>query len=224
MGTTNYTALQRSACGKASLYIRPFKVRPGDRFVLCCRVSTRRQDHQGNPRDQERNLRREVEPRLGAVIEVITHVGSGWDPQWLTNATAVAVQHGATLLAESTDRFLRSPRYHSSKRPDELPTEEDFERLLFWADDAPLMTFLHPDTSPDVVRSYQAQRGQLAKGRRGGQPDHKHPGSKKQRRLEKLSRVLWCHKRGASLGDIAAVHGLPRPTVQTWVREYGGGV
>jgi hypothetical protein len=117
--------------GKASKYIKHCgtEIRRGDKVILCCRASGRMQNHTGNLADQEANLREQME-RLGAiVVGVITHVGSGWEPYWLMRAAALAERHGAKLVAETTDRFIRNDLYHSRDRPNAQATEIELKRL-----------------------------------------------------------------------------------------------
>lgn len=104
--------------GKASNYIVHDCNRPGDKVILCCRVSSHEQNRRRNLEDQETNLRREMEKRGAVVVHVRKYEGSGVDPIWPAGAAAMAKEQGAKLVAETTDRFIRHPSYHSKKRPD----------------------------------------------------------------------------------------------------------
>ncbi len=54
--------------GKASKYINPLDIRPGGKFVICCRVSTRQQGKRQNLTDQAALLRLTVAERGGVVM------------------------------------------------------------------------------------------------------------------------------------------------------------
>lgn len=208
--------------GQASKYIghAKKKIRPGDKVVLCLRVSQRSQFHNRNLDDHEANLRR-VARRLGAVVvDVVRYVGSGWDPFWLGKAAAIARQHGASLLAETTDRLIRHPAYHSQDNPDAQARDSDLREMQDFTDGVLVLTDLHPDASPSKVRSYQRKRGQWAKHQRGGRPKNNKAGYKKERRKAVLPRVLEMRRRGATLGDIVALAKVPKMTASDWIRRY----
>jgi DNA invertase Pin-like site-specific DNA recombinase len=217
--------------GKASDYIERFdhwiESHPGLPVALWCRVSARGQGRRGNPDDQESGLRRVVGAHGGRVAEVFPHVGPGWDTEALTAALATCRKRGIrVLLAETTDRFLRHPEYHSSENPDAQPTEEQFRQLARNAAHygVTLLTHLHPDASPAEVRSYQSTRGQRAKGKAGGRPKRKVPGAKKQRREQLgLSKTFWLVGVGYSRREVAEITGVPPSTVTGWVRNRLGG-
>jgi hypothetical protein len=207
--------------GKASRVVRPFEVHPGDRLVLCVRVSNR--ERRRNLVDAEASLRRAVESAGGIVVGVMPHVGSGTDPFWVGAAALMAKRRRATvLLAESTDRFVRNKYYHSVDFPDVQATEAELKELARCAGGMPLMTLLHPDASPSEVRSYQSKRGQWAKRRKGGRPRSKRPGYKKLRKKEKLGLVLWLHRRDWPVREIAAkpMVSVPKSTVHEWIHKY----
>jgi hypothetical protein len=209
-----------------SNHIQSFCVRPGDKVVLWVRVSGRAQRRRGNLKDGESFLRAQVAKCQGGVVAVVTHVGAGWEPACLarlSKAAVIARQHGAILLAETTDRFVRHPSYHSKLRSHLQASDVDVEELLFAVGDVPLMTFLHPDASPVQVRSYQRRRGQQQKGRKGGRPRAK-GGYKASHREDRLavSKMFWGTMAGRSLRDIAARTGRPPATIQGWVNRYFG--
>ncbi len=206
--------------GKASRIIQPFSVTPGDLIVLALRKSGRERGF--NLDDAESNLRRAVESKGGVVVEVVRHVGSGFYPFWVARAAAISKQHGATLLAESTDRFIRHPGYHSNDFADAQAREVELLELERDADGVRLMTHLHPDATPREVRSYQSKRGQREKGRMGGRPINRTPGYKKKRQQEKIGLVLWLHRRGWSIRRIAAERmvGVPKSTVSEWIQKH----
>jgi len=207
--------------GKASDFIQPFNRQPGQRVVLCCRVSGRVQNHNGNLRDQERGLREIVKCSRGKVVEVVHDIGPGWDLTWLCDAAARAQKHGAILLAETTDRFIRPREYHSAKRPDARPSKVDFKALRNTVAGVRLMTALHPDAPAAEARCYHTKRGQQAKGREGGRPPKKLAGHMRARREQLLPLVLELRGRGLGYGRIGWWVDLPRSTVQGWVKRSG---
>jgi DNA invertase Pin-like site-specific DNA recombinase len=209
-------AILRNGPGKASNLIRQAKseIKPGDKVVLCCRVSHCTQNHNGNLRDQEARLRRCMKKVGAVVMAVCTHVGSGVDKWSVLQAATEAREHGAKLVAESTDRFIRHEDYHSSKNPDAQARETDLEDLGYLTRGVTLSTLLHPDATPARVRSFQRKRGQWAKGHKGGRPL-----AKKKRREKLLPDVLRLHVTGKSCRAIAAMLGLPRSTVHRWSRH-----
>ena len=152
--------------GRASAYIKhaPEEIRPGDRVILCCRVSGHVQDRNGNLRDQEKNLRKRAAELGACVIDVETYVGSGRDAYWLIRPALKARERGAKLYAESTDRFIRHPDYHSKTYPDAQARDFELQELQTLTLGVPLLTDLHPDSSPSEVRGFQRRRGQAAKG------------------------------------------------------------
>ncbi len=194
--------------------------------VLWCRVSARVQARTGNASDQEANLRRALQ-RLGIpVVAAFLHVGPGWDLHGgrLAQAVQRAREHGAILVAETTDRFLRHPGYHSRENPDARPTEAQFRELARLAGGVVLATHLDPDASPAEVRRYQALRGQQAKGSRGGRPKLHEAGYKKRRRERLRPAVLRLWQSGRSVREIARRVRVPQTTVHNWISEGRTGV
>ncbi|MBA3481315.1 MAG: helix-turn-helix domain-containing protein [Pirellulales bacterium] len=203
--------------GKASNYISPLNLPRGSKVVLCCRVSGYEQHRTEKLARQVAALRREAEQRGLIVIDVVTHVGSGIDPSWLADAAVLAERLGATLVAETTDRFIRSSRY-SKVVQDAQATEADLGQLRLFTYGVPLATLLHPAASPAQVRSYQRKRGQRATGRRGGRPVVPTPGYKKLRRERRWAVVARLHRRGLSLRSIADWTDVPEATVRRWLK------
>lgn len=213
--------------GKASKYISPIEaIQPGDRVVLWLRVSTQWQE--ANLDDQEANLRRVVEERGATVVAVVRYVGSSCGGERaredlldrLADAAELARQHGAKLLAESTNRFVR-PTWYDSKLPKAQATELDLRDLQWATKDVVLVTHLHPDATPKQERAYHTARGQREKDRKGGRPPSPpKAGYKKLRRDELLPYVVGWHEDGLTLGQIAKKAGLPRSTVQDWIAKY----
>lgn len=204
--------------GKASDYLNHFSIRyPGEPIVLACRVSERVQHRRGNHTDQAAEMTAAVNAAGGRVIAPVTECGPGWDPSWLANAAALARLHGARILAESTDRLIRSDWYHSKRSPDAQATEHDLRCMALWLDGVEAMTLLPPDATPEEVRSYQRKRGQTAKGNKGGRPTNKAPGRLKLRRETQRPRAIELRAAGATLANIIEETGVPRRTIQRWL-------
>ena len=201
--------------GRASDYIGRLTIQPGDKFIVCARASSGPQDAKNNTADQLAWLQQTVAERGGEVIRVVQHVGSGTDPLWLRQAAEQALTDGAILLAESTDRFIRHPAYHSKLNPNAQAGRREFTKLRRATMGAKLMTYLHPDASPGKVRAQQTRRGQWAKGKRGGRPI-----AKKCVRELKLPQALKLRAGGASLGMIAKELDMAKSTIQGWIERY----
>lgn len=215
--------------GKASNYISffPKLVRETKEAILLvilfARVSSCAQHYKGNLRGQFNWLQKRLK-RYGNVriIAEIKDVASGWKEErdGLKRAAAIALKNGAIILTETTDRYIRSPYYHSQKNPSVQPTDAEYMDLIQSLDGVVLATMLHPDTHWKKVRSHQSKRGQQTKGNKGGRPKINEPGYKKKRRLEKLPLVLQLHNRGVTLGDIHVLTGIPKSTVWYWVVNH----
>ncbi len=210
--------------GNAAEVIHPFHVEPGDKVVLLCRVSSCQQGKSGNLLGQELHLRRAVELRGGVVVGVVKHEWSGRGPEWLGKLAAAcneARRLGATVLAVSTDRFIRSRYFKSTKRRQcqAQAQQHDLMDLALAANGVRLMTLLDPDAPPVVCRSLLVRCGQGSKGQKGGRPRKPDgtPGYRKRRREELLPRVLELRGQGESLGRIAKLTGLTKRLVQEWV-------
>lgn len=204
--------------GKASDYIQPIdEIKPGDKVVLCCRVSRRQQRHGGNLADQEANLREVVATRGACVADVVQHTGPGHDPSdWLCVAAMLAERHEAKLLAETTNRFIRHPGYHSVRWPEAQAREHDLLQLRRWTEGVTLVTVLAPDADWKQERSYHTRRGQRQKGHTGGRPRKSRRGEKKQRRLEALPKVKWMKWVGMSNRKIGKCLGTDESNVRRW--------
>jgi hypothetical protein len=215
----------------ASRYIHHLEAlvsqRPNLKVVLWVRESGRVQEWRKNLRDQEVWLRREVEALGGTVVDVFPAVVSGWDNDRSAFKLAAETvgQHGAILVAESTDRFLRSRSYSSSKNPSAQPNRTEWDAFLRDANGIEMATLLHPDTSWQAVRSHQTKRGIAAKSAKCGRP-RKHPaGYFKDRRAELLERVLYFrHAWGCSYREIGAETRVPWRTVKDWLKPFERGV
>jgi hypothetical protein len=204
--------------GRASAYIKPFDITPGDVVDLWCRVSSPHQGRTENPSDQEKELRAAVEQRGGVVGIVTKYEGSGkiqrsdFDPNPLSNAARKAKRRGAILLAESTGRFVRHVHFIPNLDRTPSPSDDDLQGLAFWTLGVPLMTLADPDDPIGVVRGRESARGQRQKNRKGGRPM-----SKKRRKEEKLEQVLCLHYYGWGYRRIGEYVDVPWRTVKDWI-------
>jgi hypothetical protein len=120
-----------------------------------------------------------AELRTGLTVREVARRYRVWGIRQLVPAIELARKHGAALLAESTDRYLRHHDYKSTNPVP--PTDDQFRALAELAGDVPLVTVLPPDATHGEVRSQQIKRGQQAKGRKGGRPTKARPGDTKRR-------------------------------------------
>lgn len=180
----------------------PETINPGDKVIICCRVSDDTQNKNGNLDDQERNDREEIN-KLGAeIIGVFKHEGSGLYPYWLAPAAKQAKKDGAILVAESPNRFIRHAGFHHRDWPNLQARKIDLEYLRLWTEGVPLATLLHPDASLSEEKGFQISRGQKAKQRPGGRPKKKEPRGKKRREFY-LPQAIMLRKAGMSFRQIA---------------------
>lgn len=203
-------ATARLIPGKASRYIDPIEIAPGDRIIIVCRVSSEAQRRNGNLNTQEAQLAQAVYERNGTVIAVFSEVCQGNDLLWLINAAAIAKLNGASILAYSTDRFVRQPAFSPRAFHDFEPRESDFRHLRFYTEGVRLMTLFHPDATQNEVR------GERAKGNEGGRPRKAMRPRRYKPRCDAatVTRMLGLHSEGHSLQDIADETGYSRSTVQ----------
>lgn len=185
--------------------------------VLYLRVSSHKQNWKGNLDSQEKNLRELMDSMGIEVVAVFRAEAFGWDcdRRELEEACRVAKEHGAIVLAETTDRFVRPRSYHSEKNPDAQPTPNNIDDLRISAQGVTLATHLHPDAPPAEVRAYQTRRGQRTKGRKGGRPKSR-PGYKKEERMINLLKVRWMTIAGMSVREIAKCLGKHTTQIQRW--------
>jgi DNA invertase Pin-like site-specific DNA recombinase len=191
------------------------------RAVVYCRVSDKSQ--KANLKDQEAKIRREAERCGVEVIAVFHEIGRAAVPEGrpkFSAALRLAREAGAVLLLESTNRALRGESYYRDGDEWTVPTRDEWERMLRFADPVPFVAVDDPALPPRDQRGRESARGQREKGRHGGRPSKNVPGYKKQRRIDKLPEVLRMRREGASYGAIARATGLPRTTVADWCRRY----
>lgn len=214
------SAMRRLLRGDASSFINDIEsLHSSDKVILCCRVSRCAQRERGNLKDQEANLRQAMKLLSVDVVDVVTHVGSGADPSWLTRAAHKAEKTNAALVAETTDRFIRHPGYHSKENPNAQARDCDLEELAWCTGGVMLVTLLPPDALPGQVRSFHTARGQVQKSQKGGRPRTHPRGYKKQRRSSSLAKASWMRRCGLSIRRIAELLKTPKTTVQDWIRN-----
>lgn len=187
--------------------IQQFHAKPGDKFILCCRVSSRQQKYNENAEDQAKYLRWLTKDTGIIILDTIIHVGPGTNPEWLREPAKLARKKHANLLAETLDRYIRSSKYHSKHNPDAQATKKDICRLLKVTRNMTLMTYLHPHAAPKEVRSFQRKRGRWAEN------------SRKRKRGKNLTkqqirRVLKLRKDGLSYRQIGQKLGMTHSTIQ----------
>jgi DNA invertase Pin-like site-specific DNA recombinase len=207
---------------KASNYIAHVDHLQPCRVVVLCRVSI--PCNKGHLDDQDSNLSWEFERMGFDIVGVFKEVASGdaEDRITLELAALKAKELGAVLVAESTNRFVRSFCY---KREDILrevekprriaisPNVMDFERFLDLVHGAKLATLWHPDLSEKEIRKLQSKRGQ--KGHRGGRPAV--PLTNKRRRELKASLAVKLRQDGLSWRQIGKALNVPWRTSKDWV-------
>lgn len=203
--------------GRASDFIQwaKYALKPGDLVVIWCRVSGYTQHRRKNLRDQEQSLRRYAEARGAIVIDVVSVVESGFESWSLSDAARIAQKHGAKVLAETTDRYIRHPMFHSRLRPHLQPLETHFRtNFHFLKDRATFMTVEDPDAPLSKCRGRQIKRGQQAKNRKGGRPCEK-----KQRRTNLAPRAREMNRAGSSIRQIATALKVPSSTIFDWLES-----
>ncbi|MHC4124663.1 MAG: recombinase family protein [Planctomycetota bacterium] len=219
----------RGKSGKASNYIHSFgelvRKKKGKSLpvVLFARVSARAMKYKGNLQGQVSKLKDRLKQYKNvSVIAEIRDIASGWKEErsGLQEAVEVALRKGAVILAESTDRYIRSVYYHSETNPSVQPTDAEYKELMRLCKGVTLSTWLHPDTDWKEVRSYQTKRGQDTKNNKGGRPTKNLPGYMIRRQIEKLPIVLQLREEGKSIREISFLTGIPKSTIADWLRRY----
>lgn len=204
--------------GQASKYIRhaATEIRPGDKVVLACRESGRAQ-RENMPR-QIAAMRAAARALGATVVDVAKHIGSGIEPYWLARAARIARANDAKILAESTDRLIRHPGYHSEDWFEARARDCDLDELAFVTEDVVLATLVAPDAPAAEVRAYQSKRGSVATGRRTTRP-----GQLRQRRAALLPRVIEMWQEDHSIRQIADTLNLPEATTRRWCAIFCSG-
>lgn len=164
--------------GDATQVITHQGIYPGDRVLVFGRASSGPQEANGNAADQTKFLSNFVEEKSAIVVGTFEIQHSGWadlddscefaSRDWILDAVILAIQNEAKILAESTDRFVRHPHFHTEHGFDLQATDYDLQDLAMWTMGVSLHTYLHPNATHGEVRSHQTKRGKQAKGSHGG--------------------------------------------------------
>jgi len=209
---------------KASQFVIHLKelVRSGAplKVVLYLRVSSSSQKRTGSLRASQRRMMREMAALKMEVIAVFREIGSGWQTDLVQRAAAAtyAKKHSAILVAESSDRFLRSV-YYTKQNQAVLPSLVEWESFAHETQGVAVATLLDPDMPWNQVRSYQTERGIIEKNAKCGRPVIIKPGDKKRRREKLLQRVLWLRFTwNCSYRFIEEETGVPPSTFRCWIK------
>lgn len=200
-----------------ALYFRPIDdLQCGDAVILCARVSTPGQKASGNLDHQVQLLRLAAAERGAIVVDEFAYVWPGSDFSWLLPAIKKARECGAKLLAASLSRFIRSEEYHPARARSAQPSQQQLEELRELSEGVELITVLSPTATPTDERIFETNRGQKAKGKRGGRPAKNSPGYKIRRRLRFQLLVRKLRTEGDSWSEIVRRTGLPKTTIRDW--------
>ena len=157
------------------------------------------------------------------MVEVVRHVGSGFDPLWVARVADIAKRHNAKIVAITTDRLIRHADFKSKGTEYERNARantEDLDDLKRYADGVELVTLVDPDAPMADCMALHKEIGQQVKGRKGGRPRKNPPGYKKERRLRNQSKVFWMRAVGYPVRQIARILDEPESTVRRWVRRF----
>lgn len=214
-----------SAPGLACRWLHALDELPPSRAVILARVSSWTQAFNDNLAPQLDFIRQRCLARGFEAIAIYSEVGAGWrsgrelDRGRLRAAIEVARERGAIVVAESTDRFIRSVDYDPQTCPWAWPTEFDFGLLAELAKGVTLATALHPNTPWREVRGHQSRRGQAGKDQKGGRPRITRAGDLKRRRQRWFDAVRELDQMGWCLDDLEGFTNVPRSTLHRWIRE-----
>lgn len=208
--------------GIASNTITHDGIKPGDRVILCLRLSKRQQARNENFGSQEAFLRAEMEKRGAIVVDVIRRVRSGTDPGWIAYASVLAKKHGTKLVAVSADRFIRNSRFESNVawKQELRATELELKELERAADGVKLVTILHPDAPLEECLRIAQMNGRNHKDKKGGRPKKIAPGAKKEIRQLNKSKLFWLRAAGfTNKSEIARMLGTHESNIRRWWKE-----
>jgi hypothetical protein len=208
--------------GTASAYIWSFDViEPGDPvFIVLCVSAC---DRITNLDDAERRLRGYLAESKAIVVgEPHKEVGPRfWPDEWLPKVVRKAKAAGAKwMLAEMTDRLVRNRHFEFNKSPrnDYQASDDQLQALIAAAGGMPLVTYLHPDTPPEEVRTYRSFHGQESSGNKGGYPSHKSSGYKKRLKDRVMPEVLRLASSGLSPREIESRTKVDHCTAWRWIK------
>lgn len=213
MDADQRTPLQRRLDAKfppLSNYFRWIEDLSPCRAVVWGRESTRQQDPQGNLNWQRLYYRRTLSDRGYEVLASFGEVGSGYhfDRPDLANACAYARRHGAILVAEATNRFVRPSLYNSATFPNAPYLAQELDRIAEIARGVTLATILHPDMPEFDVRGHQTKRGLLKPPPRG---------ATKARNESAKATVLAMHADGYEQCEIRRVTAISSSNISRWI-------
>ena len=186
--------------------------------ILWVRTSSKSQARMNNHEDQRAALRANAEALGFKIVLDDPWIGSGRNGDRVRFELTIekAQKLGAILLAESTDRFIRS-WWWSKRKQYVQPTEVEWETFIALTRGVVLATIVHPDTDWRNVRGYQTERGVSQKGVKLGRQPNPKPGAKKQRRERLLPETRRLRDLGFSYRRIGAILGVPWPTIRDWL-------
>jgi DNA invertase Pin-like site-specific DNA recombinase len=187
-------------------------IKPGTRVLIGCRVSHR--NYQSNLKDQEACLRRGYPQAtvVGVVAEVWSAIDNTGFVEWLV-ARARELK-ADVILVESTDRLIRNSNFIATEN-DLQASEVELDWLAVALDGMMAVTHVDPDATSEVRRQ-RSDRGQQAKGNKGGRP--RRGRYSKPLRDDLLPRVTDLVEKGMSKRAIARELGVGESTIRVWLQ------
>lgn len=201
-------ALRQLFCRTAKAGIKEITVVP------YCRVSSDKQDRNGNLDHQKPWLRRRIleQARLyGIQVKFLKQEFGETVSAWrltrsertaLVKAARFAKRHDAVLVALDTTKFVRNKRHADGKEP----TVADFEQLQSLVGDVRLATARYPDYGED--RSKNTKRGMWTKDCSSGYTIR--------RRRRVLPDVMELMDEGRGNREIGRLLDLPESDLRRW--------
>lgn len=203
-------------------------------LVGYCRVSSRQQNRKGTLQRRWEHLEDVSESLDYDLVTTFTEVTHGWtvrrgkscinDREALVEAIDLARRIGGGVLTHSWDRFVRHEfvkdqiKQKAPKSIEErlrrLPNHFEFDELLAWAGDVPLVTFLEPDASfvelKQLEQSFDitAKNASQSNGNRYQQTD----------KALLLELMVQDHRMGLSLRDMERQYGVSYQTIRRWLK------
>jgi DNA invertase Pin-like site-specific DNA recombinase len=198
--------------GIASDFIEPANTQSsGTKAILVLRVSTSQQ--KASLKQQCNRLKEHCTGADITVIAIKFYTGNGNSEAWLQKLetwSKLARDQNAVLFAESTDRFLRGPDYHT------WPSKSEFKRLKRATDGVQLVTLLRPDDRG--VRSAQTARGMKATDKPlGRRPKTQAVDMKRRRRANALKAYKYYNNVEQSYRKTGELFGVDHMTAKRWI-------
>lgn len=202
--------------GKASKYILTADYTREEPYQPFLRVSTCQQGKRQNLLGQEIHLTRILAQAGRTILPPIRFEWSGRGMERLEKtfeASNQAQKYGAILLAATTDRFIRSCLFRSNHRLycQAQASEEELQDWKLTVGNTPVMTHLHPDSTPGECKALLTLWGLAVKD--------KEPGYKKRRKLDLKAKVIELRLLGWGYQRIGKTLQVTRTTVEKWVKE-----